>query len=361
MNLASFLQKADKERSGVISTLNSELELWANPLIDTATATSDFSIMNFKKKKTTVYVGLTPDNINRLQKLMRIFYQQATDFLCAKMPNIKEEPFGVMFLMDEFPSLGKMEQFKTGIAYFRGYRVRLFLIVQDTQQLKGTYEDAGMNSFLSNSTYRVTFAANNYETANMISQLCGNKTVQQASQSLPRFFDMNPATRTINVSEVQRALLLPQEVITLPRDEQIVLIESMPPIRSKKIKYFSDKTFTKRLLPKVFVPTQEPYDPKKNQPIEEENEDKDSNSEEENKDLEDEIVEPISDQNSELEEEDMLFDDLDFDEEEDLEDEEKIIEEIVDKKEDPKIVENTKNKKSKNKKIEESNNNKSDE
>jgi hypothetical protein len=180
------------------------------------------------------------------------------------MPNLKEEPYGVMFLLDEFPTLGKMEQFKSGIAYFRGYRVRLFLIIQDTQQLKGTYEDAGMNSFLSNSTFRITFAANNYETANLISQLCGNKTVEQTSRSKPQFFDMNPATRTMNVSEVSRALLLPQEVIQLPRDEQIILIESQPPIRSKKIFYYQDKFFTTRLLPPTFVPTQKPYDPREN-------------------------------------------------------------------------------------------------
>lgn len=265
MNIAAFLQKADKERSGVISTMNSSLELWANPLIDAATASSDFNIMEFKKKKTTVYVGLTPDNIQRLQKLMQVFYQQATEFLSRKIPNTKTEPYGVMFLMDEFPTLGKMEQFKAGIAYFRGYRVRLFLIIQDTQQLKGTYEDAGMNSFLSNSTFRITFAANNYETANLISQLCGNKTVTQTSYNKPLFFDLNISTRTQNVSNVQRALLLPQEVIQLPRDDQIVLIESFPPIRSKKIKYYEDRFFTKRLMPPTPVPKQEPYDPKKSQ------------------------------------------------------------------------------------------------
>lgn len=263
MNIAAFLQKADKERSGVISTMNSSLELWANPLIDAATASSDFNIMEMKKKKTSIYVGLTPDNIQRLQKLMQVFYQQATEFLSRKIPDTKTEPYGVMFMMDEFPTLGKMEQFKAGIAYFRGYRVRLFLIIQDTQQLKGTYEEAGMNSFLSNSTYRITFAANNYETANLISQLCGNKTVTQTSYNKPLFFDLNISTRTQSVSSVQRALLLPQEVIQLPRDDQIVLIESFPPIRSKKIKYYEDKFFTKRLLPPTFVPTQEPYDPKK--------------------------------------------------------------------------------------------------
>jgi type IV secretion system protein VirD4 len=113
-----------------------------------------------------------------------------------------------------------------------------------------------MNSFLSNSTYRITFAANNFETASLISQLCGNKTVEQESFSRSKFLDLNPSSKNVNVSNAQRALLLPQEVIALPRDEQIILIESFPPIRSKKIFYFKDKMFTSRLLPKIFIPTQ---------------------------------------------------------------------------------------------------------
>lgn len=262
MNIAAFLQKADKERSGVISTLNSGLELWANPLIDTTTATSDFNLQELKKKKTTVYVGVTPDNLQRLEPLLKVFYQQASDFLTRKMPQ-PDEPYGVMFLLDEFPSLGEMPQFQIGIAYFRGYRVKLFLIVQDTQQLKGIYEEAGMNSFLSNSYYRITFSANNIETANMISQLIGNKTVKQESHNKPRFLDLNPASRTMHVSETQRALLLPQEVISLPRDEQIILVESSPPIKTKKIFYYKDPFFTKRLLKATPVPFQEPYDPRK--------------------------------------------------------------------------------------------------
>lgn len=262
MNLAAFLQKADKERSGVISTANSSLELWSNPLIDTATASSDFNVMHMKKQKTTVYCGVTPDNLQRLKPLLQVFYQQSTDFYTRKMPQ-PDEPYGVLMVMDEFPTLGKMPQFEAGIAYFRGYHVRLFLIVQDTQQLKGIYEESGMNSFLSNSTYRITFAANNVETANLISQLIGNKTVRQESHNAPRFFDMNPASRTRHVSETARALLLPQEVIGLPRDEQIILIESQPPIRCNKIFYYKDPFFTKRLLPQVDVPIQEPYDPNK--------------------------------------------------------------------------------------------------
>lgn len=210
---------------------------------------------------------------------MQVFYQQATEFLCRKLPS-DDEPYGVLFLMDEFPTLGKMEQFQTGIAYFRGYRVRLFLIVQDTEQLKGIYEEAGMNSFLSNSTYRITFAANNIETANLISQLIGNKTVQQESLNKPKFLDLNPASRSLHISETQRALLLPQEIIMLPRDDQIILIESTYPIKSKKILYYSDSTFTRRLIKPTRVPTQEPYDP--NKVFSAANKDKISNEEESN-------------------------------------------------------------------------------
>lgn len=260
MNIASYLQKPDKERGSVTSTANSSLELWANPLVDTTTATSDFNLHEFKVTPHTCYVGLTPDNISRLKPLMNMFYQQAAAFFTAKMPQ-PHEKFGVLMMMDEFPTLGKMEQFLAGIAYFRGYRVRLFLIIQDTEQLKGIYEESGMNSFLSNSTYRITFAANNMETANLISQLLGNKTAQQISYNKPKYLDLNPGARSLHVSDVQRALLLPQEVIQLPRDEQIILIESQPPIRCKKIFYFKDKIFTSRLLKKVDVPKQAPFMP----------------------------------------------------------------------------------------------------
>lgn len=260
MNIASYLQKPDKERGSVTSTANSSLELWSNPLVDTTTATSDFNLHEFKVTPHTCYVGLTPDNITRLKPLMNMFYQQAAAFFTAKMPQ-PHEKFGVLMMMDEFPTLGKMDQFKAGIAYFRGYRVRLFLIIQDTEQLKGIYEESGMNSFLSNSTYRITFAANNMETANLISQLLGNKTAQQFSYNKPKYLDLNPGARSLHVSDVQRALLLPQEVIQLPRDEQIILIESQPPIRCKKIFYFKDKIFTSRLLKKIDVPKQTPFMP----------------------------------------------------------------------------------------------------
>jgi len=87
--------------------------------------------------------------------------------------------------------------------------------------------------------------------------------VESISESKPKFLDFSPGGKSQNVSQTQRALLLPQEVINLPRDTQIVLIEAFPAIKSKKIIYYSDKFFTKRLLPEIPVPIQEAYNPEK--------------------------------------------------------------------------------------------------
>jgi type IV secretion system protein VirD4 len=238
------------------------LELFSNPFVDAATSKSHFNLSTFRKVATTVYCCITPNNIERLKPILSIFYNQCASVFTNKMPDKKVEKVGVLMLLDEFPTLGKLDDIKIGIAYYRGYMVKLFLIVQDTQQLKAIYEDAGMNSFLSNSTYRITFAANNNDTAKLISDLLGMKTITVESGSRAKYIDLNPTSKTVNVSKNSRALLLPQEVITLPRDEEIILIESKAPIRCKKIIYYKDPFFTKRLLKPTVVPKQEPYIPK---------------------------------------------------------------------------------------------------
>lgn len=274
MNLAAYLQKPDKERGSVTSTASSSLDLWANPLVDAATMKSDFDIGTFRKVATSLFVGISPSNVMRLQPLLQIFYQQCASIFTKRMPDKKTEKCRVMMLLDEFPTLGKMEEIKSGIAYYRGYYVKLFLIIQDTEQLKSIYEASGMNSFLSNCTFRITYAANNVETAKYISDLLGKKTtISQEEGSRPKYLDLNPGARQVSTKKASRELLLPQEVIGLPKDEQIILIEANPPIRCRKIYYFKDKLFTSRMLKPISIPKQEAYVPKKKKP-EDKNKDK---------------------------------------------------------------------------------------
>jgi type IV secretion system protein VirD4 len=253
MALNAYIQKAEKERSGVLSTLSSALELWANPLIDAATYASDFDLRRFKKERITLYVGVSPNNLHRLRPLLQILYQQATDILTEKEPDPKTEPFGVLFLMDEFASLGRMTQFEQASAYFRGYRVRFMMIIQDLPQLERHYERTGLYSFLGMSKVKVTFASGDYETAEVISKYLGNfgARTESESQSEPTGSLWLSGRTSRSFSETSRALLLPQEILQLPPDEEIVMIEGLPPIRASKIRYFQESVFTSRMIPPI--------------------------------------------------------------------------------------------------------------
>ena len=248
MALNAFIQKAEKERSGVLSTLSSALELWANPLVDAATSSSDF-----KKERTTLYVGVSPNNLHRLRPLLQILYQQATDILTEREPDVTTEPHGVLFLMDEFASLGKMTQFEQASAYFRGYRVRFMMIIQDLPQLERHYEKAGLNSFLGMSKAKVTFASGDYQTAEVISKYLGTYGAPSESQSHSERSGWSGAgdVRTQSTSTLSRALLLPQEILQLPPEDEIILIEGQPPIRASKIRYFAEPHLKDRIRPPV--------------------------------------------------------------------------------------------------------------
>ena len=251
MALNAFLQKAEKERSGVLSTLSSALELWANPLIDAATSASDFDLRRFKKERITLYVGVSPNNLHRLRPLLQILYQQATDILTEKEPDPKTEPLGVLFLMDEFASLGKMTPFEQASAYFRGYRVRFMMIIQDLPQLERHYDRAGLNSFLGMSKVKVTFASGDYQTAEVISKYLGTFGAQTESVSERQGLSLLSGQGSRSLSQTSRFLLLPQEILQLPPDDEIIMVEGLPPIRARKIRYFHEPVFQSRMRPPV--------------------------------------------------------------------------------------------------------------
>lgn len=256
MALNAFLQKAPKEQSGVLSTLSSALELWANPVIDAATSRSDFDLHTLKKVPTTIYVGVTPNNLRRMKPLLQVFYQQALDFLTTNEPG-PDEPHKVLLLMDEFTSLQRMQQFEDSIAFLASYGVRLMTIIQSPSQVESYYGKAGMRTFFANSKIRVAYAANDYETAEMISQLLGTQTIIRRSKSMSRPIGLtgsNSGSASDSESEVARPLLLPQELLQLNPKKEIVLVEGYPPVKAKKIRYHEDKRFATRLHPPVAVP-----------------------------------------------------------------------------------------------------------
>ncbi len=209
MLINNFLNIHEKKRYKIIASLQSHLELWSNPLIDKATAKSDFNPANFRKEKATLYVGLEPGDIIRLKPLMQFFYQHVMQSLCHHDADTKH---GVLLLLDDFPSIGRMELLTTCIPYFRGYKLRLALIARDLNDIKSSYCDKDTSTLVNTPDFKIAFTTNSTETADFLKD---------------------------------RAKV---DLMNLSKDQQVILADYEKPVIAKKPRYYDIKEFQDKVI-----------------------------------------------------------------------------------------------------------------
>ncbi|CUI93188.1 Conjugal transfer protein traG [Achromobacter xylosoxidans] len=97
---------------------------------------------------------------------------------------------------------------------------------------------------------RVTFATNDERTAKRISETLGTATELRAQRNYAGH-RLAPWLGHLMVSrqETARPLLTPGEVMQLPPDEAVVMVSSVAPIKAKKLRYYADRNFKRRVLP----------------------------------------------------------------------------------------------------------------
>jgi type IV secretion system protein VirD4 len=244
--------------SSIRKTFTSRLDLWLNPILDAATSANDFDLRTLRSQPLSIYVGVNPDDLHRLRPVLALFFQQAIGLQTRVLP--EHDPTltrQVLMLLDEFTALGRIPIIAESISYLPGYNVRVLLVIQTPAQLREVYGPNGAETMLKSLAARIVFAPKDVSDAREISDELGFTTVKVKSHSKPLmdFSDTRGRrSRSVNVSEQRRALLLPQEVKELGSEQAIIFYEGLKPIRCRKIRYFTDKRFRARLLPVPIVP-----------------------------------------------------------------------------------------------------------
>ncbi|MCT7667523.1 type IV secretion system ATPase VirD4 [Shinella kummerowiae] len=213
------------------------LNLWADPMVKSATSRSDFSIYELRRDPTSVYLCVSPNDLEVIAPLVRLFFQQVVSILQREMPQ-KDEIFEVLFLLDEFKHLGQLEAIETAVTTIAGYKGRFMFIIQSLSALTGAYEQAGKENFLSNTGVQVFMATADDETPEYISKAIGEYTFRQKTRSYSpkEWFDSN-----IQVNDQGALLMRPEQVRLVDDDKQIVLVKGKPPLHMHKVKYYSDR------------------------------------------------------------------------------------------------------------------------
>lgn len=250
-SLMSFANKAAKERSGVKSSLNQAINLWDNPVIDAATSQSDFSIADLRKKRMAIYVGVLTGQISTLSPLLRIFFEQVMTTLSMEEPK-ENEPYKVLMMLDEFHMLGEMSSMTSAFTLLGGYNCRVMAIVQGLKWLDDVYGKDKRDGILSCCAHQVFFAANDLETANYVSNSCGERTVKTVSTSRKSSMKYEPASKSTSFRA--RSLISKEKVKQLPKHEEIIITEASVPVRARKIEYFRDRNFKDRIITPPDIP-----------------------------------------------------------------------------------------------------------
>jgi type IV secretion system protein VirD4 len=259
-SLCDVIDLAPVTASSIRKTFTSRLDLWLNPILDAATAANDFDLRELRKKPMSIYVGVNPDDLHRLRPVLNLFFQQAIGLQTRELPERNPElKCQVMMLLDEFTALGRIPIIAEAISYLPGYNVRVVLVIQTPAQLREVYGIHNSETMLKSLAARIVFAPKDFSDAREISDELGATTVRVRTVSKPLGMALERRAqrgRSQSVSEQRRPLLLPQEVKELGAEKAIIFFEGVRPIRCRKIRYFADPRFRKRLFPppEVAVP-----------------------------------------------------------------------------------------------------------
>ena len=245
-----FLQKDSRERASVVSTAHANTHFLESARIRESLSKSDFSFADLKgDKAVTVYIALPLDRMSAFSRWLRLSISTSLIELTRQTEN--KQPHPVRFILNEFAALGRLGTVETAFGTMAGLDVQLWAITQDLSQLKRLYGSENWQTFVANAGVFQYFGSRDFETAKYSEHLCGVTTLRKRSMSFGSNVSRSSqggssgSSETVSIDDVQRPLVYADELMRMPRDEQLLFIENLPPIRAKKWWWYRNQTQTK--------------------------------------------------------------------------------------------------------------------
>jgi len=170
-----MLTRSPNETSGILSTASRNTRFLSTPRIAKALSKSNFDIDALKTSKAglSIYLCLPARMFPTHARFLRLIIS----LLLFRMGAIglKKPKSGqpVLFILDEFASLGHMDLLEKAAGLMAGYGVKLWTIVQDLTQLKYHYRQS-WETFLANSGTSLFFANSDMTTLDWVSRRMGD-------------------------------------------------------------------------------------------------------------------------------------------------------------------------------------------
>jgi type IV secretion system protein VirD4 len=246
------LSKANREATGVLSAAQRHTHFLDSRRITDSLARSDFSFEDLRTERATIFLVLPPERLGTHARWLRLLVAQALHSLARSPQPGGRTLSSILFLLDEFATLGRLEPLAQAYGLMAGYGVQLWAILQDLHQLKALYGERH-GTFLANAAVTQVFNVADFDTAQWVSRTLGVTTETFIAQGTSTNAGSTSSSKGGSSSSgegeswseqrVRRDLLTPDEVMRIDHDRMLVLRPGSDPLVALKIRHYADAEF----------------------------------------------------------------------------------------------------------------------
>lgn len=161
----------NKELNSIISTALTQTRWLDSRPIKKDMAQGAFDFSTLKQTPTTIYLIIPPRYLSTHGTWLRVML---TSILLPLLRSVDDAKVPVLFMLDEFAQLGRMQVIEDNLALLRGYGVKLWPVFQDFAQAQSLYKDR-WESFVGNAGVLHSFAPQDVTTRKYLSDLSGQR------------------------------------------------------------------------------------------------------------------------------------------------------------------------------------------
>ena len=237
-----FLQAKENIRGNIVIGLGNRLNVFQDKLVDALTADSTIDL-TLPGHKPCAYFCILSAQDHTYAFLSSLFFTMIFSRLEQYARRETEDgklPVPVNFVLDEFPSIGKLGDFKRSIAFTRGFRMNCIVIVQSIAQLADIYPRREWEEITACCDATICLGVNDTTSAQFISEKCGMTTIRVTNNQQPQTPLFSPVANLSRPysqtrSNTQRALMQPDEVLRLDNAKSIVMLRGQLPMLLYKV------------------------------------------------------------------------------------------------------------------------------
>jgi len=167
---ASKLTKSGSEAGHFLSVADENTKWLDSPAIGAMLADSSFNLADLKTKPCSVFLVLPAHLLGEHGRFLRLFVRLAIN---AMAKGGTKGGRRCLFFLDEFFSLGYLDEVAKSAGLMPGYGVHLWPILQDLGQLEKLYGRDGLHTFFGNSDAHIFFGNADAMTLDYVSQRAG--------------------------------------------------------------------------------------------------------------------------------------------------------------------------------------------